>query len=121
MPATGVYFVNSWSSASCAAIFTAFGVGKSGSPAPKSMTSTPSRRRRSTVAVTFIVGEMAMREVRAASVISDSLLSYFLPKPLFDQFRHQAADAAAEREHFLDQPRADVGVLLCRHHEHRLD
>ena len=34
---------------------------KSGSPAPKSITSTPSRRSRSTVAVTFIVGECAMR------------------------------------------------------------
>ena len=28
-------------------------------------------------------------------------------------------NAAAQREHLLDQPRADVGVLLGGHHEHR--
>jgi hypothetical protein len=42
-------------------------VPKSGSPAPKSITSTPDRRKRSTVAVTAMVAELAIREVRSAS------------------------------------------------------
>src|SRR4051794_22894577 len=67
VPPTGVYFVKSASIAACAAALTAAGVGTSGSPAPRSSTCTPSRRRRSTAAVTFIVGDEAMRELRLAS------------------------------------------------------
>ena len=65
--ATGVYLVQSVSMARWAAALMLAGVEKSGSPAPKSRTATPSRRRRSTVAVTFIVGDEAMRDVRLAS------------------------------------------------------
>jgi hypothetical protein len=36
------------------------------------MTSTPERRNRSTVAVTFIVGELAIRMVRSASLVMAS-------------------------------------------------
>jgi hypothetical protein len=64
--------VKFWSSASCAATLIASGVEKSGSPAPKSITSTPDRLRRSTVAVTFIVGDPAMRVVRSASFMRSS-------------------------------------------------
>ena len=67
MPGTGVYRVKLRSSASCAASLIGSGVEKSGSPAPKSMTSIPDRRSVSTVAVTFIVGDEAMRVVRSAS------------------------------------------------------
>ena len=42
-------------------------------------------------------------------------------QPLLDHVGHQAVDAAAEREDFLDQARADVAVLLGRHHEHGFD
>ena len=52
--------------ASTAATLTCGGVGKSGSPAPRSTTSTPSRRRRSASAATFIVGEVATADMRAA-------------------------------------------------------
>ena len=41
-----------------------------------------------------------------------------LPQAFFDHRRHQAADLAAEPEHFLDQARARVGVLLGRHQKH---
>src|SRR3954453_10651839 len=72
VPATGVYFVKPSSIAAWAAALIDAGVGKSGSPAPKSSTGTPSRRRRSTAAVTFIVGDDAIPEVRRASwVIRD--------------------------------------------------
>src|SRR5258706_14826194 len=77
MPAAGVYFVKSWSRASCAAALTAVGVGKSGSPAPKSITSMPDRRRRSTVVVTFMVGDSAIRLVRSASFIRNILAARF--------------------------------------------
>src|SRR3954469_3032110 len=109
------------------------GVPKSGSPAPKSITSTPSRRRRSTVAVTFMVGELAIRVVRSANGVviaslgaslcagSSSAASWrpslldaghLLAKTLLHYVGNEAVHAAAEREYFFDQPGADVAVLL---------
>src|SRR5438105_8806286 len=111
MPGTGVYFVNSASSALCAACLIASGVPKSGSPAPKSMTSTPDRRSLSTAAPTAMVADVAIREVRSARRMISSVRlkadATFLLKTFFHQFRHQAVHLAPEREHFLDQPRAD--------------
>jgi hypothetical protein len=80
----------------------ASGVGKSGSPAPKSITSTPDRRSRSTVAVTFIVGDPAMRwcDPRASCLPRQALLA----QALFDELRHQAVHASAEREDLFDEP-----------------
>ena len=43
----------------------------------------------------------------------------FLPQALLHHRRHETADRAAETEHFFDQPRAGVGVLLGRHQKHR--
>src|SRR5712692_6233785 len=68
MPAFGVYFVKFSSIALCAAALAGSGVGKSGSPAPKSMTSTPARRSLSTAVVTFNVGDPEMRLVRSANL-----------------------------------------------------
>src|SRR5258706_332707 len=137
MPAFGVYFVKFSSIALCAAALAASGVGKSGSPAPKSITSTPARRNWSTFAVTFMVGDPEMRFVRAASsaMVSSSTrplsavcsmrspqsCRYFLAEPGLDHVGHQPMNAPAQGEHLFDQPRTDVGVLLRRHHEHRLD
>src|SRR5207253_2365899 len=112
VPALGVYFVKFASIARCAAAFTASGVAKSGSPAPKSMTSMPARRIRSTAVATFIVGDPAIRLVRGAS---SGIL--FVTQALFHDVGHQAVHAAAEGEDFLDQPRTDVRVLLGGHHE----
>src|SRR5215472_16883755 len=148
MPGTGVYFVNSASSALCAALLIASGVPKSGSPAPKSITSTPDRRSLSTAAPTAIVADIAILEVRSANRAIDLLLPsvrsvrlqadylvrrkpdttgelrphrLFFSQPFLDQFGHKAMDLAAKREHFLDQPRADERILRGRHHEHRLE
>ena len=46
----------------------AFGVGKSGSPAPKSMTSTPCALSLMASAATFMVGDTPIRLVRSASI-----------------------------------------------------
>src|SRR5205807_5586958 len=102
MPGTGVYFVNSASSALCAAALIASGVPKSGSPAPKSITSTPERRNLSTAAPTAIVADVAILDVRSANRAMTLLLSGAgrsgprsgnpdrvalpLPQPLFDKF-----------------------------------
>src|SRR5215467_1749482 len=101
MPGTGVYFVNSASSALCAAVLIGSGVPKSGSPAPKSITSTPERRSLSTAAVTAIVAELAILEVRSANraiIVSLRTHRLFLSQPFFDQLRHQAVHFAAQRE-----------------------
>src|SRR3954471_8435079 len=105
MPGTGVYFVNSASSALCAATLMASGVPKSGSPAPKSITSTPDRRSLSTAAPTAMVADVAIRDVRSANRMISSSRPYclFVSQPLLDELRHQAVDLPAEREHFLDQ------------------
>ena len=60
-----VYLVKSASMAACAALATCSGVGKSGSPAPRSTTSTPRRCRRIASAATFIVGDTPIRLVRS--------------------------------------------------------
>src|SRR5215813_13111767 len=126
MPGTGVYFVNSASSALCAAPLMGSGVPKSGSPAPKSITSTPDRRNSSTLAPTAIVADVAIREVRSAN---RAMIASITPvaqgvqprEPRLHQFRHQPVNLPAERKHFLDQAGADVRVLLGGHHEDGLD
>src|SRR5262252_3029144 len=98
------------------------GVPKSGSPAPKSITSMPDRRSLSTAAPTAIVADVAILDVRSANrtIVSPVLRPHRLlfPEPLLDQLRHKSVHLAAEREHFFDQPRADERVLRGRHHEH---
>src|SRR6266478_3768180 len=66
MPVACVYLVKLLAMAETAAALMLSGVGKSGSPAPKSTTSTPSRRRRSASAATFMVDDSLMRETRSA-------------------------------------------------------
>src|SRR5262245_16319334 len=68
MPAATVYRVKLASIADFPAAFTCSGVGKSGSPALKSTTSTPARRRRSASAATANVGEAVTWERRWANM-----------------------------------------------------
>ena len=42
-------------------------------------------------------------------------------QPLLYHVGNEPVDAAAEREHLFDEPRADVTVLLRRHHENGFD
>src|SRR5262245_36084988 len=118
MPAAGVYLVKFASMAAIPAFFTCSGVWKSGSPAPRSTTSTPARRSRSASAATFSVADVEIPARRSASMSS---LLRFCPHAGLHNRRDQPPYLTAEIEHFLDQPRADKRVLLRRHHEHRLE
>src|SRR5690349_19576440 len=71
VPPVAVYFVKFALMASMPARFTFSGVGKSGSPAPKSTTSAPSRRRRSAVAATFMVDDSLIVDTRPAKAGED--------------------------------------------------
>src|SRR6185437_9483736 len=46
---------------------------------------------------------------------------FFLLQPLHHHGWHQRGDIATQLKHALDQPRADIRVLLRRHHEQRLE
>src|SRR4029434_8879652 len=102
VPELVVYFVKLASIALCAAADTCGGVGKSGSPAPKSTTSIPWAFIFRASAVTFMVGDMAMRAVRAASCMRSGPQRVrrraLLAQPGFDERRHEVRDGAAERD-----------------------
>ena len=57
----------------------------------------------------------------ASQALRVSRACLLLAQPLFDDVGHEPGHRAAERDDFLDEPRADVGVGFGRHHEHRLD
>src|SRR5579884_1428697 len=103
------------------------GVGKSGSPAPKSTTSAPSRRRRSASAATFMVEETLMVEIRSA-ISAVACITYLLNLPLPRKFclhpRHhargdKAGDVASEAEDFPNHPRADKRMSFRRQQKQR--
>src|SRR5206468_12095349 len=121
VPEFVVYFVKFASMAAWAAAPICFGVGKSGSPAPKSITSTPWAFSFKASAATFMVGETPMRFVRSASIVSGPQgfpREFLVTQPLFHALGYEPVDRSAERDHFLYQPRAYVGVRFGRHHEH---
>ena len=68
VPVLAVYLVKFASMARLPACLTCSGVGKSGSPAPRSMTSNPCLRRFSAATVPFMVGDDAIRDIRAANM-----------------------------------------------------
>src|ERR1017187_6186296 len=107
------------------------GVGKSGSPAPKSTTSSPCARSFSASAETFMVDDTLMEEMRSAiglvSACIGSSEPFFLfwlhpvEHPGFDRRRHQAGNIPAEPVNLLHQAGADEGINLISHHEHGFD
>src|SRR4030095_9494586 len=122
MPMALVYREKFASMAAFAASLTWVGVGKSGSPAPKSTIWTPVRFQRSASAATFMVAEPVTLARRCASAIDIATLSNglnlgFPAHPLLNGRRHKPANLAAEAEHFLDQARAQIRVLLARHNK----
>ncbi len=111
-----MYLVKFEEIASTAACLIFCGVGKSGSPAPKSTTSAPSRRRRSASAETFSVEETLILDIRSA--ISDVacilLLSINLTRRgLFraqtgcHNGRNEACDISSKLRNLPDHARAD--------------
>src|SRR6478609_5121817 len=95
------------------------GVGKSGSPALKSTTSTPSRRKRSASAATFMVDDSLISDMRLANSSTLGILNntplVFLLQSAIHRGRHHSGDISAQLRHFLHQVRADKGILVPRH------
>src|SRR5688572_20431841 len=118
VPELVVYFVKLASMAAWAAAPMCCGVGKSGSPAPRSMTSMPFALSAIASAATFIVGDMAMRVARAANELELPMSSgpqrftreLFLAQPAFDDLWNDVLHGSAQGDHFLYETRADVGV-----------
>src|ERR1700683_3443297 len=95
MPAVAVYLVRSSRNAWTAACLMCSGVGKSGSPGPKSTTSTPLALRRSAAMITAAVGETEIRPTRldnfkTVSLPLTELVGNFDAQALLDGRRHQA-------------------------------
>src|SRR5688500_10270455 len=99
------------------AAFTFSGVLKSGSPAPKSTTSTPARRRRSASAATASVADPVMFDSRSASIDAPR----FLQHPCLHRRGYQASHFPAKTKDLLDQAGAQIRILLGGHHEHGLE
>src|SRR5258708_18535584 len=120
VPELLVYFVKLASMARCAAAPMCGGVGKSGSPAPKSTMSTPWAFSFMASDATFMVGDCAIRPARADRLISlgPQCLApqLLLAEAILDNRRHERRDGAAERDDLLDEARADIGVAVSRHH-----
>src|SRR5215472_17473455 len=136
LPPAPVYLVKFCSIAHMAAFLILSGVGKSGSPAPKSTTSTPCVRSFSASAATFIVDETLISEMRSAiSVFSSSAMVSCLrarpdccadgaesfEEPCFHRRRYQPLDIATQPDDFFYQARTDERMRLARHQEQRLN
>src|SRR5215510_5639618 len=93
------------------------GVGKSGSPGPKSTTSCPSAFSRVAAANTAAVELREMRDTLADSFIGLQLFRKLLPH----QRRNQPFDRTSKFEYFPNQARAEVTISFSRHHEDRLN
>src|SRR5579863_5754173 len=113
--------------AAMAALHMLSGVMKSGSPALKSTTSMPSRRSLSASAITFIVEETLISDMRSAiaGLLSVGVIllgasgtgSSFVvrkasPQPVFHQRWNEPGNVTAERDDLLHQLRADKGERL---------
>src|SRR5258708_10258906 len=131
VPPVLVYLVKFWFRASMAARLMLSGVGKSGSPAPKSTTSAPSRRRLSASAATFIVDDTLISEILDPSSCTVCIrYSFFVLSTtrqcpalhsLLDRGRHQARHVSAQRGHFLHQLGTNERVRFARQKKHGFD
>src|SRR5450631_3128636 len=85
------------------------GVGKSGSPALKSTTSTPVRRSLSASAMTFMVEDSLMLEMRSAMGVGSfgfgdmSCLLQSFAQALLNSWRNEASDVAAKADDLFYQ------------------
>src|SRR3954462_10930953 len=92
------------------------GVGKSGSPAPKSTTSTPSRRRRSASAATFMVEDTLISAIRSARSRVACIAVLFSQNSVlqtgFHRGWHQPGDVAPQPDYLFHKVRADERMRL---------
>src|ERR1017187_8203433 len=111
------------------------GVGKSGSPALKSTTSTPVRRSLSASAITFIVDDSLIEDMRSAMVAvgafrvgvmscqllnSALLILQTLAETLLYRWRNKPRNIPAQADNLFHQFRADERELLSGQQEYSL-
>src|SRR5260370_33121568 len=132
MPPVAVYFVKFCSMARMAAFFMCSGVGKSGSPGPKSAISTPFAFSFSASAMTAAVGEIWMRLMRSVSCTRSPLVvgasnspvcrlnssRNFCSQSFLNHRRHQSPQRAAELRDLAHQFRAQIAISFAGQHEH---
>src|SRR6202158_4953656 len=132
MPPVAVYFVKFCSIARMAAFLMCSGVGKSGSPGPKSAMSTPFAFSFSASAMTAAVGEIWMRFMRSVSCTGISSRCWrsnslavrpissrnFCAQPFLHHWRHQSLQRAAKLGDLTHQLRAQVTIRFARQHEY---
>src|SRR6266478_585238 len=131
MPPVAVYFVKFCSMARMPAFLMCSGVGKSGSPGPKSAMSTPLAFSFSASAMTAEVGEIWMRLIRSVSCTAFSPCWHhhfagvrplyssrnFRSQPLLHHGRHQSLQRAAELRDLSHELRAQVAISFAGQHE----
>src|SRR5262245_3226176 len=113
MPLADVYLVKFSSSACFAACLIGSGVGKSGSPTPRSMTLTPCERSLSAAITTAAVDDsfVSCARVETGNAFASAVV-LILYQFLFHSFDHgmghETVNRAPEQEDLFDQARADV-------------
>src|SRR5215813_10747395 len=118
MPLADVYLVKFSSSACFAACLMRSGVGKSGSPTPRSMTLTPCDRSLSAAITTAAVDDsfVSRARVETGNVPACDAVVLILYQLIFHAFDygmwHEPFDRAAEQKDLFDQARADVRILF---------
>src|SRR5690348_8311453 len=128
MPPTSVYLPTPLSSAARAASLMWSGVSKSGSPAPKLITSSPSALSLAAFAVTASVIDGLIGSRRDASLIGNVMeplasgsLGELGGERGDDRRRHETRDVTSEARALLDQRARHVVVALVGHEEHGVD
>src|SRR5712664_2104935 len=128
MPPAGVYFDLFSSIALIPAFLMWSGVGKSGSPGPKSATSTPRDLSFSASAITAAVGEICMRLMRSVNctvapcgaLASTSHSRNLCAQHLLDDGGHQIRQGRAVLRDFPHQLGTQVAVGFAGKHKHGL-
>src|SRR3989337_3408307 len=114
VPGVAVYLLKLSRMARMAASLTLSGVGKSGSPAPKSTRSAPSARSFSASIMTAMVEETEILETRCEndnSPVRGASCNFFIrlyhlrPKPLLHRRRHQTPHVSAQLADLPQQAR----------------
>src|SRR5262245_9144306 len=108
VPFTAVYFVSPRSMASCAATLTWSGVSKSGSPIAMSTMSRPAAFNSRTRADAAVVGEILMRETRAAGTKVITIVVLELRMALISVFHVGFPAHAAGEEELAEFVMGDV-------------
>src|SRR6266403_1468389 len=128
MPPAGVYFVLFSSIALIPAFLMWSGVGKSGSPGPKSATSTPRDLSFSASVITAAVGEICMRLMRSVNctfapygtLACTSHSRNFSAQHLLDDGGHQIGQRRAVLRDFPHQLGTQIAVRFAGKHKHGL-